>query len=496
MYEKLVLHMQYELNRHGVNVPWDYIAHRFHPGSSGQAIQQHLNRLRPILIAEGHLVPPLHVKNRPAVPGKVRGLIRADPEGDECTTTREVPWSEPIWDRQFNLPNTQADQSTATPLKRKSSHSDIFDETKKTRKYSDEMSVDSGHGNHESMGYQPEHNVDPASSQAAPPPQATQVRGATLILTLSAQRSANTDGFIKNSLVSILQRPNAQSSPAPVNDQTNRPSTGMAMPPGTVWKELDNLRREIDLLHRDRLNREALHAHELARVRYDARTQGIQHGFMLARSHPLLPHPPVRNFESFQDALDNQPHRIFPPRESNYSSDNEQGSAMPSHQQHQAHPAPRQYRPESPIFGVQRPGPNYALLQPRSVPGAMQSHGGNQFGGHYILPQQQFGDPYMIPQQQYGEGSSAAAATYNSSQAGRPNEGEGDFQMGDFVHLSQCTEAGSSVTQAGSQPNEATASQHTSPYMSGNDAAGVEGGQHSNHGGVQSGQQQHLNSKQ
>jgi hypothetical protein len=120
MYEKLLLHFQYELNRHNVAVPWDYVAHRFHPGSSGQALLQHLNRIRPILLAEGHLVPPICQKpgSKKPVPVHIRGYIRADPDGDDCISTRPVPWSEPIFDRQFSLPNAHNDRSITGSAKR------------------------------------------------------------------------------------------------------------------------------------------------------------------------------------------------------------------------------------------------------------------------------------------------------------------------------------------------------------------------------------------
>jgi hypothetical protein len=120
MYEKLLLHLQYEMNRHNIAVPWDFVAHRFHPGSSGQAVLQHLNRIRPILLAEGHLVPPICQKPgaKKPVPVHIRGYIRADPDGDDCVSTRGVPWSEPIFDRQFNLPNAHNDRTMTGSAKR------------------------------------------------------------------------------------------------------------------------------------------------------------------------------------------------------------------------------------------------------------------------------------------------------------------------------------------------------------------------------------------
>ncbi len=108
MSEKLLLHLMYECSRHQVEIPWDAIAHRFHPGSSGSAIIQHLNRMRGTLIAEGHLVPPVPQKPgvRIHVDPNIRGYIRKYPENaDEQFTTRAVRFDEKIEDRKFNLPD-------------------------------------------------------------------------------------------------------------------------------------------------------------------------------------------------------------------------------------------------------------------------------------------------------------------------------------------------------------------------------------------------------
>lgn len=107
MAEKLLLHLQYECARHKVGIPWDAIAHRLHPGSSGAAIMQHLNRLRKELISEGHLVPP--VPQRPGhgetLSAEIRGYIREDMDGDDMHTTRPVRFDEDVEDRRFNLPS-------------------------------------------------------------------------------------------------------------------------------------------------------------------------------------------------------------------------------------------------------------------------------------------------------------------------------------------------------------------------------------------------------
>ncbi|KAH6622974.1 hypothetical protein F5144DRAFT_623048 [Chaetomium tenue] len=102
MAEKLLLNMQYELVQAGVEIPYDRIAHRLRPGSSGSAISQFLGRTRERLVAEGHLVPP--------VPGsifrrEVRGYVRRDPESDDLHSTRPVTFSEPLEDRLVSLPD-------------------------------------------------------------------------------------------------------------------------------------------------------------------------------------------------------------------------------------------------------------------------------------------------------------------------------------------------------------------------------------------------------
>lgn len=103
MAEKLLLHIQYECNRRKLNLPWDAIAHRFHPGSSGQAVGQHLNRLRRELIAEGHLVPPRSHKAAPPCDPSIRGYIRQDLEGGDLEVTRPVFFDEKVDDPKFSL---------------------------------------------------------------------------------------------------------------------------------------------------------------------------------------------------------------------------------------------------------------------------------------------------------------------------------------------------------------------------------------------------------
>ncbi|KAL7912780.1 hypothetical protein GGI35DRAFT_441116 [Trichoderma velutinum] len=106
MTEKLLLHIHYECVRHKVNIPWDAIAHRLRPGSSGQAVLQHVNRLRKELLAEGHMVPPPAHKTSPSTPydPSVRGYVR-DPTSDDKLATRSVGFDEKLDDAKINLPD-------------------------------------------------------------------------------------------------------------------------------------------------------------------------------------------------------------------------------------------------------------------------------------------------------------------------------------------------------------------------------------------------------
>lgn len=99
MIEKLILHLQYELHRRGVDIPWNHAVHRLSPGSSGQSATQHLNKLRDHLIAEGHLVPPLCGKVAVYQDPNIRGYVR-DMNGPNVTTPRKVMWDEFIEDKK------------------------------------------------------------------------------------------------------------------------------------------------------------------------------------------------------------------------------------------------------------------------------------------------------------------------------------------------------------------------------------------------------------
>ena len=120
MAEKLLLHIQYECSRHKVELPWNAIAHRLNPGSSGGAILQHLNRVRSTLVAEGHLVPPICQKpgSRVVVEPEVRGYVRLFPESDDTISTRPVLFSERMEDRKLNLPDAFQQPDVPTEVKR------------------------------------------------------------------------------------------------------------------------------------------------------------------------------------------------------------------------------------------------------------------------------------------------------------------------------------------------------------------------------------------
>lgn len=120
MAEKLMLHLHYECTRHKVAIPWDTIAHRLHPGSSGAAVVQHINRLRKELVSEGHLVPPVAQKpgTSSATDPNIRGYIREDMHGEDRESVRPVYFGEKVDDAKFNLPdafdgNELSDQESA-----------------------------------------------------------------------------------------------------------------------------------------------------------------------------------------------------------------------------------------------------------------------------------------------------------------------------------------------------------------------------------------------
>lgn len=102
MMDKLVLHIQYECHLANCKIPWDKIAHRLNPGSSGPAIVQFLNKQRDILVAEGHLIPPNMGKSKAVYDQTIRGYVR-DMAEEVPTRVRALPWNEKYEDKKESL---------------------------------------------------------------------------------------------------------------------------------------------------------------------------------------------------------------------------------------------------------------------------------------------------------------------------------------------------------------------------------------------------------
>ncbi|KAH8657152.1 hypothetical protein BGZ60DRAFT_545644 [Tricladium varicosporioides] len=102
MYEKILLMIIFETYRDGYQIPWDRVVQRLSPGSTGASAVQHFNRLRYILLSEGHLVPPPLGKLGSVVPPYVRGYVR-DMDSDNIYATRVVQWDEKVEDRKESL---------------------------------------------------------------------------------------------------------------------------------------------------------------------------------------------------------------------------------------------------------------------------------------------------------------------------------------------------------------------------------------------------------
>ena len=113
MAEKFLLNLQYECHRAKIDLPWNAIAHRLHPGSSGAAVTQYLTRMRKDLLAEGHLVPPPAQAKGP-IDASIRGYIR-EKESDDKATPRPVSFAEKLEDRRFAFADAHDDTSHATP---------------------------------------------------------------------------------------------------------------------------------------------------------------------------------------------------------------------------------------------------------------------------------------------------------------------------------------------------------------------------------------------
>ncbi|KAH0494330.1 hypothetical protein TgHK011_000952 [Trichoderma gracile] len=101
MAEKLLHCLIYEIDRQGVRVNWDKIAHRLRPGSSGSSCKQYLNRSRHGLVAEGHVVAPLYKKNK-TPDQRIRGYMRDVNPDDGSIIVRAVGYGEFIEDPKVN----------------------------------------------------------------------------------------------------------------------------------------------------------------------------------------------------------------------------------------------------------------------------------------------------------------------------------------------------------------------------------------------------------
>ncbi|KAH6669886.1 hypothetical protein B0J14DRAFT_565664 [Halenospora varia] len=102
MYEKILLMIIFETFRDGYQIPWDRVVQRLSPGSTGASAVQHFNRLRYILLSEGHLVPPPLGKLGSVAPPYIRGYVR-DMESENIYATRVVQWDEKVEDRKESL---------------------------------------------------------------------------------------------------------------------------------------------------------------------------------------------------------------------------------------------------------------------------------------------------------------------------------------------------------------------------------------------------------
>jgi hypothetical protein len=102
MVDKLVLHIVYECHRAGIKLPWDDIVNRLCPGSSGQTAVQHLQKMRDILVSQGHLVPPLLGRRGVAVDETIRGYVR-DMDSEKPTDSKVLRWGEEYPDLKESL---------------------------------------------------------------------------------------------------------------------------------------------------------------------------------------------------------------------------------------------------------------------------------------------------------------------------------------------------------------------------------------------------------
>lgn len=105
MYEKLLLCIQFECHKSGIQLPWDKIVHRLNIGSSGPCAPQMLNKIRDVLIREGHMIPPALGKKTMKVDKRVRGYVRDMNQADP-RAARILYWAEDYEHKKDSLVDT------------------------------------------------------------------------------------------------------------------------------------------------------------------------------------------------------------------------------------------------------------------------------------------------------------------------------------------------------------------------------------------------------
>ncbi|KAI0378366.1 hypothetical protein F5Y04DRAFT_283881 [Hypomontagnella monticulosa] len=120
MAEKALLCLVYELSLRNVDIPYSEANHRLNPGSSGKSLVHYMGRLRDMLIAEGHMVPPPTGAHTDA---EIRGYIREFPnDPTKLTKARPLKYSEKWRHPKSNL----ADAATYThDYNRRESQEDV-----------------------------------------------------------------------------------------------------------------------------------------------------------------------------------------------------------------------------------------------------------------------------------------------------------------------------------------------------------------------------------
>jgi hypothetical protein len=91
----LLLHLVYESHQAGRPIDWTKAAKRLDPQATGNAVNQHLNKLRSGMLKAGHLVPPSRSSEHPGGPS-IRGYIINHDAGPDDPDVRAVSWDEEV----------------------------------------------------------------------------------------------------------------------------------------------------------------------------------------------------------------------------------------------------------------------------------------------------------------------------------------------------------------------------------------------------------------